>query len=178
MATATTEIRVLTPEKAATDFAPVEEAIWIPSRVFDPADGAASTWGAADGKGWGWLLDDTTVEGVTAMLTVPDHWTQLVQIEVWWAPLTSVDGNTVWQAAVYNLSDNNTLTSSGSSIVTLGTDGAGVNAYRTRVLVSSTLTLAVDTAKVQRLLIRRNASNGSDTYVGDVVFLGAKVIGA
>lgn len=170
--------RILTPEAAAGDFEPIAEALWLPARLFDPADGAATVWGAADGKAWGWLLDDTLVEGVTAAVTVPEHWTKLIEVDVWWVPLTAAGGDTVWQGALYNLSDNNSLTSSGSSITTLGTDGAGTAAFRTRVLISGALSLAVDTAKLQRLLIRRNASNAADTYAGDVVFMGVRIVGS
>lgn len=159
-------------------FAPVSQALWIPAGQFDIGEGVPTFSTINSNQSWGWMLDDATSEGGTTLLTVPGHWSQITGIEVWWCPLTAAGGNVVWAGAVYNLAHGGSLQASGSALTNLGTSTAGTTAYSVRVQASGTISLAVDPAKVQRLFVRRSGGNASDTYVGDVAFLGVKVIGS
>ena len=172
------ETRILTPETAAVEFAPIEESMWLLAKGMDAAEGSAASYASIDsGHAAGWLLDDTLVEGATGVFTVPDHWTQITSIDVWWVPLTALGGNVVWSMNVFNLSHNNSLTSTGGSTLNAAASAASTTAFRVRV-TSVTTTFTVDPAKVQRLLLRRLANDGSDTYVGDVALIGARIVGA
>lgn len=168
----------LSVDSLAAAYAPVSQALWIPAGQFDVGEGTPVFGTINANQSWGWMLDDASSEGGTTLLTVPAHWSQITEIEVWWAPLTAAGGNVVWAGAVYNLAHGGSLQASGSVLTNLGTSPAGSTAYQVRVQASGPITLGVDPTKVQRLFVRRSGGNGSDTYVGDCAFLGAKVIGS
>lgn len=168
----------LSADSLAAAYAPVSQALWIPADQFDAGEGTPAFGTINANQSWGWMLDDASSEGCTTLLTVPAHWSQITEIEVWWAPLTAAGGNVVWAGAVYNLAHGGSLQASGSALTNLGTSPAGSTAYQVRVQASGPITLGVDPTKVQRLFVRRSGGNGSDTYVGDCAFLGVKVIGS
>lgn len=174
--------RILTPEAADTTFAPREGAIFIPAKAMDAAEGTSPTYATTTTGGHvaGWLLDDGTTasnEAVTFLFTVPDHWTKIISIEPWWATLTAAGGNVVFSMNVFNLSHNNSLTSSGGSTLTSSASSAGTTADRVRVTTIAA-NFTADPVKVQRMILRRAGSNASDTTVGDIVLIGVRIVGS
>lgn len=176
--TSLTAVRVLTPENANTKFTPLEEALFIPGKAFDPSTGNANYASINSGQLWGWFLDPSANESLMAQFAVPEHWTTITGVTVYWVPTTADSGNVVWQVNVFNLSHNNSLSSGGGLSVTSGTSpGSGTNAFRRRdqPIVTS---FAVDPLKTQKLYLNRLAADSLDTYIGDIAVIGAKISGA
>lgn len=182
LVTTTTETRVLTPEAARAAYSPVEDALFIPAKAMDPAEGTAPTYGSVTVGGHvsGWLLDDGGIannEAVTFLFTVPDHWTKIVTIEPSWVALTAAGGNVVWSMNVFNLAHNVGPTSGGGSTLTSLGSSAGTTADRIR-LTTVAANFTVDPVKVQRMILRRAGSNASDTTVGDIALIGVRIVGS
>lgn len=162
-------------------FAPAEESLFIPSKALDPSNGSAPQWAGVDGgNAWAWMVDDgasANNEGLTGLFTVPEHWSSVIAVEVWWFTPTTDAGNVVWSLNLFNLGHNLSLTSGGHSTLNAAPSGAGGTASRVRV-TSVSSAFSVDGAKVQRILVRRLTTSASDTVTGDVGIVGLKIVGS
>lgn len=164
--------------RADAAYFPNPNRIFIPASDFWPLT-SAETAGYGDSgtprTSHGLLLSDTAAtyndsEGGSYFLVVPSNWAS-VTVDVYWAPLTSAGGNVSWAGNIYNADPGETFTTGSSGSLAATASGAGSTANRLRIAQIPTA-MTVDPAKLTRLVIIRNATSGTDTVTGDVVFLG------
>ena len=127
-----------------------------------------------------WLLDPTSIEGVSWSVFIPAGWASL-DVYFWWMPTTANAGTVTWlmgrepSSIISTLSAGATLAGFGASN-SIDSVSPGVANQIVRQKVGTVgLTVPGASGALMRSYSTRNASGGNDTYPDDAALLAVEI---
>ena len=160
-----------------------KETIWVPASAMYPTTTAGTdpqqvetTAGRPDMKVLDY--DPGTIEASQFSVAFPKSWNEgTVTYQVYWTPSNTNTGNCLWELMAVACGDGDTIDVAFGTTITVTDAGIGTVEDQQVSPLSSDLTIAGSPAVDQQCYfqVRRNASNGLDTFTGDARLLGIKI---
>lgn len=144
--------------------------IWLNAQIWTAAINfpVIATYQAAQDYGTGmWFFDQTSPETIATELYLPSYW-QTFDLDIYTVNTNGGTGNVVFKPLYTTAGSGDSLNS-----ITTGSNTTIAIAAQHVVTVTTLATgLSYTNTKLQRLAIRRQADNGSDTYANDYAMWG------